>query len=287
MSLKLGSAVSNSFSIGTAEMRVGSFASTSVCLQLTQANSVGLVDNASISFTAEAVDLFGGFPQLIQDTAIVKQTGNVKASVREFSRRNLDLALSNGVQTTAATDVKTSLVATADVAAAVTSITVVSGTGFNVADVIVIYPTGAPQDVTVTQISAISTNTLTFTLVASLPTVAAYPALTNSGVITYNVFKAAGTAAGNVTQTNYFSFMMVQQNAHTGRPVVWAIWKAANTGTMEQKTSATEYGMLELDIKILQPSGADVSAGGVLNAAPFPTLVGLYPAAVRLAGADI
>lgn len=276
---KLGSASSNEFSIGTAEVRVGPLTEAG---RLAQARSVGLVDNVTISFATASVDLKGGFPQQIVDTAITEQTGSIKVTAREFSRRNLDLMLGNAISA-AAVDAKSKLVNTANVAAAATSLTLVTGGGasFDVDDVIVIYPEGRPEDVTVSQISAISTDTLT--LKTGMGTVVAYNALTES-TLDFHVFKAHGIAAGNVTRTNYFSVMLLQQKNNTGRPAIWTIWKAANSGSMEQGTSATDYASLSMEMKILQPTLSDVGVGGDLN--NMASLISMYPSAARFAGAD-
>lgn len=273
---KLGSASSNEFSIGTAEVRVGPLTEAG---RLAQARSVGLVDNVTISFATASVDLKGGFPQQIVDTAITEQTGSIKVTAREFSRRNLDLMLGNAISAVAV-DVKTKLSGT-NVTANATSITVVSATGLAVDDVIVIYPEGRPEDVTVTQIASISTNTLT--LKTGMGTVVAYNVTTESGT-DFHVFKAHGIAAGNVTRTNYFSVMLLQQKNNTGRPAVWTVWKAANSGSMEQGTSATDYASLSMEMKILQPTLSDVGVGGDLN--NMASLISMYPSAARFAGAD-
>lgn len=274
---KLGSAVSNEFSIGTAEVRVGPLTEAG---RLAQSRSVGLVDNATISFAVASVDLKGGFPQQIVDTAVTEQTGSIKVTAREFSRRNLDIMLGNSISGAAVVDVSTTLATAANIAANATSITVASATGLAVDDVIVIYPEGRPQDVTVTQISAIATNVLT--LKTGMGTVVAYPALTESGTV-FHVFKAHGVAAGNVSRTNYFSVMLLQQKNSSGRPAVWSIWKAANSGSMEQGTSATDYGSLSMEMKILQPTASDTSTGDLSVMAP---LIAMYPSAARFAGAD-
>lgn len=276
---KLGSAQTNEFSIGTAEVRIGPLSEAG---RMAQSRSIGLVDNATISFAQTSVDLKGGFPQTIQDTAVTEQTGTVKVTAREFSRRNLDIMLGNGASSAAVTDVATTLSTAADVAASATSITVASATGLVVDDVIVIYPEGSPQDVTVTQISAISSNVLT--LKTGMGTVVAYPASTNT-TVSYKVFKASAIAAGNVTKTNYFSVMLLQQKNSSGRPSVWTVWKAANTGSMEQSTSSTDYASLTMDVKILQPTLTDVAVGGAL--VNMASLIALYPSAARFAGADI
>lgn len=275
---KLGSAVSNEFSIGTAEVRVGPMTEAG---RLAQARSIGLVDSATLTFSATSVDLKGGFPQQIVDTSVTEQAGDIKIAAREFSRRNLDIMLGNAVTGAAVTDVATTLATSANVAADAVSITVVSAAGLAVDDIIVIYPEGRPQDVTVTQISAIATNTLT--LKTGMGTVVAYPAQTDSST-PYRVFKAHGIAAGNVTKTNYFTLMLLQQKNKTGRPSIWAVWKVANSGSMEQGTSATDYGTLNMEMKILQPSSTDTGVGGDLN--NVASLVNLFPSAVRFAGAD-
>lgn len=277
---KLGSAMTNEFSIGTAEVRVGPLTEAG---RLAQARSIGLVDNATISFTTASVDLKGGFPQQIVDTAVTEQTGTISVTAREFSRRNLDIMLGNAVSATAVTDVATKLVDTANVAAAAVSITVLDATGFAIDDVIVIYPDGRPEDVTVSQISAVDTGTDTITLKTGMGTVVAYNALTEA-TRDFHVFKAHGIAAGNVTRTNYFSVMLLQQKNSSGRPSVWSVWKAANSGSMEQGTSATDYGSLTMDMKILQPTASDVGVGGDLN--NVASLISMFPSAARFAGAD-
>lgn len=276
---KLGSAQTNEFSIGTAEVRIGPLSEAG---RLSQARSVGLVDNVTISFAQSSVDLKGGFPQQIVDTAIIEQTGTIKITAREFSRKNLDIMLGNG-SSAAVTDVKTTLVNTANVAAAATEITVATGGGalFTAGDVIVIYPEGRPEDVTVSIIDSIATDTIT--LKTGMGTVVAYNALTES-TLDFHVFKAFGLAAGNVTKTNYFSVMLIQQKNSSGRPAIWSVWKAANSGSMEQANSPTDYGSLTMDLKIMQPTISDVAVGGALN--NVAALISAYPAAARFAGAD-
>jgi len=249
--------------------------------RLAQGRSVGLVDNVTIGFANTSVDLKGMFPQQIVDTQITEQTGTLKATAREFSRRNIDIMLGNAVSTDVITDVKTTLVDTADVAANAVTFDVISAAGLAVDDVIVIYPEGKPEDVTVSQIASIAVNAIT--LKTGMGTLVAYPALADS-TREYHVFKAHGVAAGNVTKTNYFTASVIQQKSVSGRPLVWLIWKAANTGSMEQGTSATDYASLAMDYKILAPSNTDVGVGGSLN--NVASLIELYPMGARIGGAD-
>ena len=283
MSLKLGSPQTSQFSIGTSECRIGPL---SLAGKLPQANTIGLIDDATIAVDVTTVELKGLFPQVTVDMATTANTGSIKIKSREFSRRNLDLILGNGIESVPTTaDVKTTLSATADVAAAATSITLATGTGslFSVGDIITIYPDGAPQDVTVTKIASIATDTIT--LVTGFGTLAAYPALANAGVINYNVFKSMGVAAGAVTKTNYFTVQLIKPMNSSGRPVVWNAWKCASSGSMSESNSATEYGTLEMEFKILQPTFADLATGGSLNA--VAAWVASYPLGARFGGADI
>jgi hypothetical protein len=276
---RLGSPQTNEFRIGTAELRIGPLSEAG---RLAQSRSVGLVDNVTLGFAVASVDLKGLFPQVIVDTAITEQTGSVKASAREYSARNLDIMLGNAVGSGASpTDVKTTLATTADVAANATSVTVASAAGLAADDVIVIYPDGKPEDVTVTQILSIATNVLT--LKTGMGTVVAYPALTDS-TRQYIVFKAFAIAAGNVTKTNYFSMMLLQQKNVNGRPLTWHIWKGANTGSFEQASSATDYGTLNMEFKVLQATAADTGVGGPLET--MKPLIDLYPMGGCFGGAD-
>lgn len=279
MGLKLGSPVTNAFSIGTAELRLGPMTDAA---RLPQARSVGLVDEVKVSFTTASVDLKGLFPQVVVDSAVTEQTGTATATLREFSRRNLNIMLGNQVDAVEPTDTKTTLVKTVDVAANATAIKVAASTGFAVDDVIVIYPNDKPEDVTISQISAITGTD--WTLKAGMGTLVAYPALADS-TRDYVVFKANAVAAGAITKTNYFSAMIISQRNADGRPTVWSLWKVSNSGSMEEGNQATDYASLSMELKILQPSASDVKVGGPL--ATVAPLVSLYPLGARLAGADV
>ena len=76
---KLGSPQTTKFSIGTAELRVGVLEKA---LKLVQGNSVGLIDNATVEVTQESVDLNGGFPKVLVDTAVVSQEATITAGLK-------------------------------------------------------------------------------------------------------------------------------------------------------------------------------------------------------------
>ena len=104
---KLGAPVTSKFPIGTAELRVGPLTKAG---RLTQANSVGLVDQATVEVTQNSVDLKGGFPQLLIDTAIIDQEATISATLRESSRRNIKIMLGEGLDASAPTDVSSLIV---------------------------------------------------------------------------------------------------------------------------------------------------------------------------------
>ena len=266
---KLGSPITNEFSIGVAEVRVGPLTSAG---QLTQSHSIGIVDDVTVSFSATSVDLKTGFPQVIAATAVTEQAGSLKVTAREFSRRNLDLILGNAVSATAvsvATTVNASY--TADAATMVLA----SATGLAAGDIITIYPAGQPENVSIARIESIATNTITFTPGTE-------PQISYSTGA--KVFKSHGVAAGNVTSTNYFSVSVVQQKVSTGAPVVWNFWKAANSGSMEQGMSVSDFASLSMEFKILQPTATDTGLNGDLH--HMESIIASYPYAGKFGGSD-
>ena len=94
MAIKLGSPRTTKFSIGTAELRIGPLLEA---MKLKQENSIGLIDNATVEVSQESVDLTGGFPKVLVDTAVVSQESSITATLREYSRRNLQVMLGEGV----------------------------------------------------------------------------------------------------------------------------------------------------------------------------------------------
>lgn len=90
----IGAAKSRKFAIGTSELRIGPLSSAG---KLTQDYTVGLVDSVVLSVEQTVVDLKGGFPQTIMDSAVTDQSAQVTATCREFSRRNLGIMLNQGL----------------------------------------------------------------------------------------------------------------------------------------------------------------------------------------------
>lgn len=90
----IGAAKTRKFTIGTAELRVGPL---SYAGRLTQEHSVGLIDASSLSVEQTIVDLKGGFPQVIVDSAITEQMSTITGTLREYSRRNLGILMGQGL----------------------------------------------------------------------------------------------------------------------------------------------------------------------------------------------
>lgn len=246
--MALGSPVTNKFQIGTAEFRVGALTSA---MKLTQAHSIGLVDSVSMSIAQESVDLEGSFPKQLMDTAIVRQTVEISVVLREYSRRNLKIAIGDGVAT-AVTDISTT--AASPATAGTTSLSVQTGLGasFTAGDLVVTYKTGAPENVQIMRVQSISTDTLTldtdtpliFDVASSDP-----------------VFIAKQVALGAVSQTNYMSAMVIQKENSTGRPIVWNFWKAAISGNLDYATNADDFASTTTTFKCLQPAAAEYGVG--------------------------
>lgn len=246
--MALGSPITNKFQIGTAELRVGPMTSA---MKLLQSHSVGLVDSVTVTIGQESVDLEGGFPKQLMDSAIVRQTAEVSAVLREYSRRNLKVAIGDGVAN-AVTDVSTAMAGSA--AAAATSVSVTAGTGASLTagDLLVSYKLNAPENVQILRVSGIATDTVT--LDSDTP-------LLFDVVNGDPIYVAKQVAIGAVAKTNYMAAMVVQKENSTGRPMVWSFWKASISGNLEYGTNASDFASTTTTLKCLQPSAAEYGVG--------------------------
>ncbi len=257
--MALGSPVTNKFQIGTAELRVGPM---TAAMKLLQSHSVGLVDSVTVTIGQESVDLEGGFPKKLMDSAIVRQTAEVSAVLREYSRRNLKVAIGDGVAT-AVTDVATAMASSA--AAAATSVTVTTGTGatLTAGDLLVSYKLNAPENVQILRVQGIATDTVT--LDSDTP-------LLFDVVNGDPIYVAKQVAIGAVAKTNYMAAMVVQKENSTGRPMVWSFWKASISGNLEYATNASDFASTTTTLKCLEPSAAEYGVGQ-----PLAHLVDIIP----------
>lgn len=88
----LGGAITQNFSIGTAELRIGDLSQAG---NLTQLNSVGLLQSANINIARQFAELRGGFANKRIHQHLTGYDVEVNANLYEFSTRNLNLLLNN------------------------------------------------------------------------------------------------------------------------------------------------------------------------------------------------
>ncbi|WP_422451839.1 hypothetical protein [Endozoicomonas sp. ALC066] len=269
--MALGSPVTNSYQIGTAELRVGPLNKAGM---LTQAHSVGLVDQVTISVSQEASDLMGGFPQKKVDTAIVSQSMSISGTLREFSRRNIQTLLGEGVSETQPSAASTTLAANASVGA--TSISVATGDGakFKAGDLIVIYPAGVPENLSICKVESVSADDIT--LATDLPTLFDY----DSGAMVYS---HEPIAIGAVSKTNYMAVQVIQKDNNTGSPKIFQAWKASVSSGMEYATSTSDFGSTELTLECLEPAAIEFGTDGPLN--HLKDIIPMYPTGMFVPGA--
>lgn len=274
--MALGQAKTTKFSIGTAELRIGPL---NMANKLTQAHSVGLVDSVTVSVSQETVDLEGGFPKKVIQTAVVSQKAELKATLREYSRRNIRVLLGDGVAGAEPTDISGTIAATAIVGATSVSVTDGQATGIVANDIIVIYGATAPENVTVAKVASINTagSPDVITLDSDTP-------LLHALAIGDKFFIARQVAIGNITQTNYFSVQVVQRENSSGRPTIFNFWKAAIASGMEYGTNASDFASTELSLKILEPATCEYDVGGELL--HLADIIPTHPVGMFIGGAD-
>ena len=266
--MSLGQALTNRFQIGTAEMRVGLVSQAG---KLTQTESVGLIDDATINYSREVAKLMGGFPKKTVDQTPISEEVKLTATLREYSRKNLAVMMGQGIPATI-TDVKTSASGIMTGSAAAPVLPTATTTGFTVGDTVMAYVIGQPELVawsiagTVTAATSVALgpmDTALFTAINAAVTAGA----------TLRLVKASVTNIGNTTTTNYFSVSLVQKNLKTGRPMIFDFWKASVEGGMDYGTNASDYASTPLTLTVLEPSVADYTGSGDLLhlAAIIPT----------------
>jgi len=189
--------------------------------------------------------------------------------------------LGDGLAGTVPTEIKSTLDTAADLAAGANVINVATGDGvlFTPDDVVIIYPEGRPQDVSVLQILSVGTDALT--MKTGHVTAVDYNALTETGTV-FHIYVAHQVPIGNITRTNYFSVMLIQQENSTGQPKVVSFWKGAIGGSMEVATGADDFASSAMEIKLLTPTVSDSATGADLE--NMADLINLHPTGMLLNG---
>lgn len=270
---KLGSPITRKTQIGTSEVRVGALSAAN---KLTQAHSIGVVDNVTIEVSQETLDLEAGFPKLPIDTAITKQSASVTATLREYSRRNLKLMLGEGVSSSAVTDVATTLTANETVGA--TAIDVVAIANITPGMLVGIYPAARPEELSVCRVDNATNNIVT--LDANTPTLFAY----NGASETVHMYALHPVAIGAVSKANYFSVQVLRQDRQSGRPVGYNFWKASIGSGMTDAGNADDFSSTDLSIKILVPAATEYAGGGSM--AHLADIIPVHPVGMYFGGAD-
>lgn len=248
---QLGSPVTNKYAIGTAELRIGALADAN---KLTQSNSVGLIDQATLEVTQNSVDLLGGFPQVIVDTAITSQEASITATLREYSHKNFNLLVGEGVVASIA-DVNSLIVDDQLAGATTVDVTAAEGVLFAAGDLVQIYTDGFNENVSLCRIDSVAVDTLT--LDAGTPLLFDVNGTTDT-VYIYNIEQVP---IGAISQTNYFSVQLVQTERSTGRPLTFNFWKGAIGAGMNYGTNATDFASTDLNVKLLQPAASEYAVG--------------------------
>lgn len=276
--MALGQAKTNRFQIGTAELRVGPL---SAARKLTQAHSVGLVDEVKVNYSRETAQLHGGFPKKLVDEAPISEATTLTATLREYSRTNLAILLGRGTALSGVNDYSktttsalTGTAATPTVTFANTSVAVagapatdqdpVAGTVGPVAveDIVTCFVVGRPELVFVATVLAQSATDIDITAIDSDLYAEINVALAAGA--TLRVVRAAVISVGDIAQTSYFAASLVQKDLKSGRPIVFNFWKVSSKGGMDYATNASDYASTEMSLEVLEPTVADYAVGGAL-----------------------
>lgn len=257
--MSLGQARTNRFQIGTAELRVGPL---SAARKLTQAHSVGLIDEAKIAYSREVAQLMGGFPKKLVDETPTSEATTLTATLREYSRKNLGILFGKGTLA-AATDKNTVSSGAMTGGASTPTLNVDFSTGFAANDIVTAYIAGRPELVFVGTVLSTAVGEIDITAIDSDLYTEINAAITAGADL--KVFKAATIGVGDIAQTEYFSASLVQKDLKTGRPIIFNFWKVSSKGGMDYATNASDYASTELSLEVLEPTAADYASGGPLN----------------------
>lgn len=264
MAGKLGTAQTTKYQIGTIEVRVGPVTKAN---GLKQEDSVGLLDDGTIEVTQESVDLLGGFPQFQADTAIISQASSLAATAREYSRKNIQMMLGEGVDAVQPKDSRTTLASSTDDYSLATAEDISGVDGVIAGDLLTIYPEGSPSEISIVKIDTITgtgitlKNETTGVTADDTPMLFDYQAIKDAGT-TVHVIASRPVAIGSVQTTKYMSAMMLLQERGTGSPIGYMFWKAAVSAGLTMQSSATDFASFELALKFLEPAASEYEPDG-------------------------
>ena len=247
---------SRDFFIGQAELRVGP---QSMANKLTQADNVGLIDNVFVRFTPTSVDLKGGLPKVLYDTAITEFGVTIEGRAYEYSRKNLKLMVNEGVD--ASPPAKVSGLLTAPSPLGDTTIdTDIPFASVTINDLFTIYPAASPEKVSMVKATAIANTGGNATITidnTKTPLLFAYA--TGDAIYRNN-----SIPIGKSVITNYFAVEVWGINHANGKPIAYKCWKAAISTGLEWGFTSDNFASTPLTFKVLQPGVEEYGIGGDL-----------------------
>lgn len=239
-----GEALTNAFMLGTATVMIGAQADL---LNLTTANSIGLVKNVGMKTTPSFQNLTQGVKNTLVYSVMTQNDVKVEGEMYEYTAKNMTYALGlNGTAVTPqtiATTVATAVAAPTPPALSAATLSVTSATGLAAGDFIFVQ-VGAQDQVIVKKIVSITTNTLT------LDSGFAIAIPLNSTVRKVNVL-----AVGSTADQPFMSAKIVGTMAN-GDEIVLLLPKVRFTAGLNLafKTGGFENIPLGLDVFDLVPS---------------------------------
>lgn len=225
-----GEAKSEVFMLGTATVMVGPMANVFDLNPLE--HSIGLVKNVTMTSEPSYTDLSQGIRNSLVYSVMTGNTVRASMEVYEYTSKNI--AYSLGLEGGKATPVEVMTTTSAAIAAAATTVAVTSATGITVGSWIVI---GDGDDVTIRQVTAVATNSLT---VASIPKAILAGA---------KVRVAAAIDIGSKSNQPFFGVKIVGVDV-AGAPISLILPKVRITNGFSLAFTSDDYGNLPFEMTL-------------------------------------
>jgi hypothetical protein len=263
--MSIGAPITKKFKIGTFEVRIGPLSKAGL---LTPEHSIGVVDSVALNVEQQSTEVMAGFPQMPADVAITSYVTGLTGTMREYSRRNLNVLLGNGVfAPDAAADVKGgTLVTTSAIAKGATTLTASEATTLAKDDVIVVYSTTRPERVSICRVASDVTASATIGLNSTTPIVADTAdtnAFEKAEVVKW--YKSPIIAVGNISSISYFSVQLLSTDRGTSATTGFNFWKGTLAAGMKMNMTPAEFASSDLEFKFLIPGRSEYASGGDLE----------------------
>lgn len=268
----IGSPVTTKFHIGEGEIRIGTVSNAN---KLTQANSMGLLQGATVAFAQETVDLEAGLPKRLVDTAVTRQTVTISAQAYEYSRKNIQVMLGEGVSATAPVEHEgvvqlTEPAGGTGTGTIQTDIAYNAGTQF-IGDLWAVYDALTPGDVSIIRATAVADDgggdlDISYDRDDT-------PLLFQATGGTSLIYRANQVGVGASTTTQYFTVDILGLERSTGKPVGFKFWKASIDSGLEYAFAADNFAVTPVSFKVLAPATSEYGVGE-----PYEHLAAVIPA---------